>query len=241
MISPLDRHEKIALSFSGGKDSLACVYLLRDRLDDITIYHVDTGDLLPEMRESVARVEAFAPHFVRIETHVSDWIAEHGLPTDLLPHSAHPVGQVMGEPRHRLVGRYDCCYANLMWPVFERVQADGNTLLIRGTKRVDMNRLPAQDGEVVFGVEIHLPLLEWSHEQVFAFLALNSVPIPRVYELVTNSPECARCSAWWGERRAEYLKKYHPQLWRDYDDRLQIVINEIALPLAMLKREAGVE
>lgn len=240
-MSPLDRHQKIALSFSGGKDSLACVYLLRDRLDDITLYHVDTGDLLPEMRESVSRVESLAPHFVRIDTDVARWIAQWGLPSDLVPHSSHSIGQAMGESERRLTSRYDCCYQNLMWPLFARVHADGNTLLIRGTKRVDMVRLPASEGDIVDGVELHYPLLEWSNEQVFAFLALNNVPLPRVYDYVTNSPECARCSAWWGERRAEYLKKYHPQLWRDYDDRLQIVINEIALPLAMLKREAGVE
>lgn len=240
-MSPLDRHEKIALSFSGGKDSLACVHMLKGDLDRITIYHVDTGDLLPEMQESVRRVEAMVPRFVRIETRVSDWIARNGLPSDLVPHTSHPVGLAMGEPRKtRLVSRYDCCYANLMWPLFERIRDDGNTLLIRGTKRVDMNRLPAKSGDVVDGVEIYYPLEDWTHEQVFAFLSLNKIPLPPVYDYVVNSPECARCSAWWGERRAEYLRKYHPGLWRDYDQRLQAVIDEVALPLALLRREAGV-
>jgi phosphoadenosine phosphosulfate reductase len=147
----------------------------------------------------------------------------------------------MGEGHgHRLVGRYHCCYANLMWPLFERVYADGCTLLIRGTKRVDMHRLPAASGEVVAGVELYYPLLDWTNEQVFAYLHLQGVKLPRIYNYVVNSPECARCSAWWGEGRAAYLKKYHPELFAEYDARLQVVIDEIAPSLALLKKEAGV-
>lgn len=241
MSDRLAAHERIGLSFSGGKDSLACVRMFKKHLSRIRIYHVDTGDLLPEMCASVAAVEAYAPDFVRIETRVADWIAVHGLPTDLVPHSAHPVGRAMGENRASLVARYDCCYANLMWPVFDRASRDGCTLLIRGTKRADMRRLPAEDGEIVAGVELYYPLLDWSNEQVRAFLALEGVKLPRIYDTVANAPECARCSAWWGEGRAAYLKRYHPELWRDYDTRLQVIIDEIALPLANLRREAGVD
>jgi 3'-phosphoadenosine 5'-phosphosulfate sulfotransferase (PAPS reductase)/FAD synthetase len=239
--SPLDRHTKIALSYSGGKDSRACIQMFKDRLDDITIYHVDTGDLLPEVRECVAEIEARAPRFVRISTDVSGWIELNGLPTDLLPYASHPVGRYMGQEQHRLVGRYDCCYVNLMWPVFERVMADGCTLLIRGTKRVDMPRLPAGQGETVAGVEIFYPLLDWTNEQVFAYLQLQGVKLPRIYDYTTQGPDCARCSAWWSEGRGMYLKKYHPELYAEYDARLQIIIDAVAPSLAMLRREAGVK
>ena len=94
----------------------------------------------------------------------------------------------MGQRVAPLVGRYDCCYANLMWPLYERVRADGCTLLIRGTKRCDMPRLPAEDGEVVDGVELYYPLLDWSHADVFAYLAREGVTLPRVYDYVVNSP-----------------------------------------------------
>lgn len=237
----LKGHTKIALSYSGGKDSRACIQLFKDRLDDITIYHLDTGDLLPEVRECVAEVEARVPRFVRINTNVSEWIRLNGLPTDLLPYTSHPVARHMGQEPRSLVPRYDCCYANLMWPVYARVRDDGNTLLIRGTKLVDMRRLPAQDGEVVDGVTIHYPLLGWTNQQVFAYLGLQGVRLSRVYNYVENSPECARCSAWWGEGRAAYLKKYHPELWAEYDARLQIIIDAVAPSLALLRHEAGVK
>lgn len=237
--SVLDRHERIAMGFSGGKDSTACVYLLQDHLDRIKIYNLDTGDLLPEMYESIARVEAWAPHFVRIKTDVTAWIGEHGLPTDLLPYSAHPVGQAMGEQRVKLVSRYTCCWENLMWPFYERVRADGNTLLIRGTKRVDMPRLPMASGDVCDGIELFYPIQEWSNDQVFAYLDERGVQLPRLYQTSVNSPECARCTAWLGEGRARYLRQYHPKLYAEYDDRLQHVIDAIAPSLALLRLEAG--
>jgi phosphoadenosine phosphosulfate reductase len=240
LFEPLERHDKIALSFSGGKDSLACVHLFRDHLDRITIYHNDTGDLLPEMMESVARVEAFAPHFVRINSNVSEFIAKWGLPTDLLPYSAHPIGRAMGEGKNPLVSRYDCCWSNLMFPLYARVLDDKNTLLIRGTKSADMNVLPITSGEVTDGIEIYYPIQSWTNDDVMIYLRRNQIPIPRLYKYMTNSPECARCSAWWGEGRAAYLRQFHPDIWADYDKRLQVVIDEVALPLANLRREAGV-
>ena len=236
-MSPFDRHAKIALCASGGKDSLACIYLLRPYLDRITVYHMDTGDLLPEMMEIARHIEAMVPYFIRVQGDVHGWIRQNGLPTDLLPHSAHGVGQAMGEHSTRLVTRYQCCYANLMLPLFQRVVGDGNTLVIRGTKAADMKRLPMRSGDVDGGIEIMLPLQDWSHEDVFAYLRSVGAPISRVYDHVTNSPECARCSAWWGEKRAEYLKRYHPEIWKDYAARLRTVAAEIAEPIRTLQNE----
>lgn len=236
-ISPLDRHERIALCASGGKDSLAVLYLLRPYLHRLTVYHISTGDLLPEVDEIVRHVEAMAPNFVRVQTDAMGWIARHGLPTDLMPHSAHPVGQAMGEHGIRLVPRYECCVQNLMQPLWDRIVADGRTLLIRGTKRADMKRLPLASGESDSGVELWLPIEDWSHDDVFAYLRSVGAPICRVYQTTTNSPECARCSAWWGERRAEYLKRYHPDLWRDYSLRMRAVLAELWTPLQALNHE----
>ena len=41
-------HERVALELSGGKDSVACLYLLRHQLHKITVYWLNTGDAYPE-------------------------------------------------------------------------------------------------------------------------------------------------------------------------------------------------
>ena len=237
----LDRHERVAFSFSGGKDSTAVWHLLDEAglLDRVTTYHMDTGDLLPEMRAVVAHYEARTPRFVRITGRVNEWIAEHGLPTDLLPHTAHPVAYLMGEARVPLVSRYDCCYANLMLPTFRRIIEDGNTLLIRGTKRVDMRRLPCGTGEHVDGVEIYYPIEDATNDEVFAYLRAVGAMVSPVYQHVTNSPECATCSAWWGEKRASYLKSRHPLLYARYKARMDAVAAEIEPMLGNLVAEAN--
>lgn len=226
-MTPLDRHGRGALHFSGGKDSLALVYLLRPHWDRLALYHVDTGDLLPEVREIVDWVEAMVPDFRRIETDTKAWTEAVGLPSDLVPTTSTPMGLAIGASRRRIVDRFECCAANLMAPMHRRMIEDGVPLVIRGTKRADLARLPHEGGETSVGYELWLPLLEWSHDQVFDFLREVGAPICRVYEHRVNSPECATCPAWWSEGRAEYLRKHHPDLHDAYRAKIATVAAEV--------------
>lgn len=239
-LSPLDRHERIALCMSGGKDSLAVVYLLRPHLGRITVYHMDTGDLLPEMCASAASVREIAPHYVHIQGDVDAWMRDNGMPTDLLPYQAHEVGRVAGQESVRLAPRYDCCFANLMLPIWQRIRDDGNTLCIRGTKTADIPRVPAPSGSLHDGIEMWNPIEGWSHDEVFAYLRSVGATIPAVYDRMTSSPECARCPAWWGEGRAAYLRERHPALFADYAARLRTVTGALMASVNNLNVELGV-
>jgi phosphoadenosine phosphosulfate reductase len=226
-MTPLDRHGRGALHFSGGKDSLAVVYLLRPHWDRLALYHVDTGDLLPEMREIVAGVEAMVPDFRRIETDAKAWTETVGLPSDLVPTTSTPMGLSIGASTRRIVDRFDCCAANLMVPMHRRMIEDGVPLVIRGTKRADLARLPHEGGETGVGYELWLPLLNWSHDDVFTYLRSVGAPICRVYEHKVNAPECATCPAWWSEGRAAYLRKHHPDLYGAYRTKIAAVAAEV--------------
>lgn len=243
MASPLDRHEKIACLVSGGKDSTAVVHLLKEQLHRITVYHVDTGDQLPEQQEAVDRIEAICPRFIRVQTNVRAWIAQHGIPTDLLPHSSHPIAYLFGKgTRTKLVARYDCCWSNIMQPAFIRAHADGCTLLIRGTKRSDMPTLPAGDGHIdpTTKIEIWLPIVDWTDADVLAFLTAREVPISRFYQFgLHGAPDCGHCTAWWDEGRGAYLRKYHPEVWQEYRAKLRLIRSELEASLQLLKRETG--
>jgi len=239
MLDHLSPHKNIALQFSGGKDSLALVHLLRPHWDRLTFYHVDTGDLLPEVREIVDSVEAMVPRFVRIETRPADWQQRFGMPSDLVPSSCTPLGVKIGMSDQRLIDRFECCAFNIMVPMHEAALKDGCTLVIRGTKRADMKRLPAENGPTGLGYDLWLPLLEWSDDDVFAYLREVGAPICRVYENGAQSPECATCPAWWSEGRSSYLGKYHPELHAAYQAKLALVAAEVAPMWANLQREVG--
>lgn len=237
MIEVINRHDRIALSFSGGKDSLACMYLLREFLPRITVYHLDTGDLMPETHEVVAHAAAMAPNFVRIDTDVGEWIKQHGPPSDVVPYTAHPLAERMGQ-RLPISARYDCCFHNVMWPLYQRIKDDGCTLLIRGTKAADMPVLPFATGDVADDIEFLYPLEGWSHDDVFEYLRNVGAPIARYYEHNVGSLDCARCSAWLTDRRAAYLRQYHPTLFEDYKARINGVLSALNGPFAELLREA---
>jgi 3'-phosphoadenosine 5'-phosphosulfate sulfotransferase (PAPS reductase)/FAD synthetase len=232
-------HERIGLSFSGGKDSLTVAYILRDAglLDRVTVYHNDTGDLLPEVREIVEHVKGFAPHFVHLRQDVMQWIEANGLPSDLVPYTAHPLAGMVGQGGG-IVSRYDCCYRNLMLPLWGRIKADGITLLIRGTRHGDFPRIPVLSGEIADGVEILNPIQDWSPDDVFAYLRRVGAPICRVYEAGHQAPECARCTAWQNVGMGAYLRQHHPGLFDDYRARMTVLLGEIGPIAATLAAEA---
>ena len=235
----IENYAKIALQFSGGKDSLAVAHLLRPYWDRVTFYHGDTGDLLPEVREIVSQVEALVPFFARVNTDSAEWMTRFGLPSDLVPTTCTPAGVLIGSGKRRIVDRFDCCASNIMAPMHERMVRDGIELVIRGTKRADFARLPAENGPTGMGYDLWQPILEWSHDDVFVYLRRVGAPICRVYESRINAPECATCPAWWNEGRAEYLKKYHPALFETYAAKLKLVAAEVQPVWLTLQSEMG--
>lgn len=239
-LSPLDRHEKIALNLSGGKDSLACLWLLRDHLHQITVYHLNTGDQLPEIADSVSQAELMCPNFVHIQGDVRAWIAENGMPTDILPYSTHGIGVQLGQSNAKLVTRYHCCFINLMHPLWSRIKSDGNTLCIRGTKRADTPRMATESGSLHGDIEVWYPIEDWTDDQVHAYLRSVGAQVNPMYEMLHNAPDCGRCTGWLDERRGKFLKERHPELFAEYARDLKTIAREVAKPINALRAELAV-
>lgn len=236
----LSNFRKPALQFSGGKDSLACLYLLRPQLDNITVYWLNAGDSCPETMQVINEVRAWVPHFVEIRSDVKQWRETHGMPSDLAPAHGHPLGIAYGMGATKVTGRFDCCYFNLMLPMHERMLADGVDLVIRGTKMADTGRIPA-DGRSDAGYEIWLPINDWSHEQVFSYLDQCGAPVNQIYAYMesASAPECLGCTAWWDDGKSAYLRDRHPQAYREYRVNLSAIKATLQSHLADLEYELG--
>lgn len=208
----LSRHSKVAFHFSGGKDSMACLYLLRDYLPRITVYWVNSGDEFQETIDIVAKCREFIPNFVEINSDSAGWRESFGVPSDLVPTSSSPLGLLMGFGDMKISDRFSCCFSNLMRPMYDRMKADGVTAIIRGQKLVDMRKVPLKSGESIDGFEFCYPVENWTHEEVFSYLRSVDAPIHPCYEFGEYGANCSTCTAWWNESQHKYRQAKHPEI-----------------------------
>ena len=235
----LSRHERIALQFSGGRDSLACLYLLRPHWDRLTVYWCDPGPSFPETVALMEQVREMVPHFARIEGRQPQVIQAYGIPSDIVPASATPIGRLAGGKAPLMQDRYSCCALSLMVPTHERMLADGITLIMRGQKAADRLKSPVKSGEVHDGIEYLFPIQDWDSRQVMAFLKEQGAPIPRFYETLNGAPDCMDCSAWWEEGAAAYLKVHHPQQYAQNQARLDVIRESVSEHITAFNQEFG--
>lgn len=219
----ISRHERIGFQFSGGKDSLASLYLLRPHLDRMTVYWLNTGDCFPETVALIDSVRSWVPSFVEIDGQQDRVIEEFGIPSDIVPASATMFGRLVGHDQPLIQDRYSCCFRVVMQPLHERMLADGVTLIIRGQRKDDGLKGPLRSGDVQDGIEYLFPVEAWTQEQVLAYIKEQGAPVLPFYETMSLTPGCMTCSAWWEDGRAAYLKERHPKEYKLYQERLNAI------------------
>lgn len=232
------RHSKIALQFSGGRDSLACLYLLKPYWDRLTVYWCNTGAAYPETLALIAEVRAMVPHFAEIQGNQPAVVEQFGLPSDMVPVSATPVGLAVNNSGTVLMqDRYSCCIRIKNVPTHVRMLADGITLVIRGQKNADRLKAPTRSGHVEDGIEYLFPIEDWDAKRVMTYLAEQGASIPRFYEMMSNAPDCMTCSAYWEEGAGAYLKRYHHIEFKEYQRRLDIIAQAVGGHIAAFNQE----
>lgn len=208
----LSRHSKIALQFSGGKDSLAVLYTMRPYLDRLTVYFVNSGDAFPETLALVEDCKQFIPHFVEVQGRQPDVLNTFGWPSDIVPCGSTAFGRMLGHDAPALTDRYTCCFHSIMQPMYERMKADGITLVIRGQKNADDKKPPLRSGSKLDGFEFLYPIEDWTEQDIFEFLSKVGAPIPRYYsEGMSSAPDCRNCTAWLEHGMLGYVQRHHPK------------------------------
>lgn len=236
----ISKHKKIALQLSGGKDSLACLYIMRPYWDRLAVYWLNTGAAFPETVEQMKAIREMVPHFVEIAGRQPEVIAQFGLPSDIVPVNSTPVGvTAAGDGRALIQDRYSCCLRSLMIPMHDRMALDGVTLIIRGQKDSDRLKAPIKSGDVVDGIQYLLPIEAWDDDDVLSYLKGQGAPLPRFYETLRASPDCISCSAYWEEGRAAYLKQHHPREHAIYQARLDAINVAVGEHIAAFNHEVN--
>ncbi len=240
------RHERASLHFSGGKDSLACLLLLRPWWERTIVTWCNTGDAFPETEELVRKVQAAVPHFHEVRSYVRPFVEVAGWPVEVVPiRHTEPLdaGPRLDRQKLPLMQFYErCCYQNIWVPLLRADTENEATLVFVGGRLADSEGHPRlAPGMVVAGSEHHMPIWEWTDADVWTFLEAEGAELPPHYREApeTTSLDCMHCTAWWrggapGQLRV--LRERHPDVHREVVRRLQVVRASIAEGLADLDR-----
>jgi phosphoadenosine phosphosulfate reductase len=208
-----NRHEKVALMFSGGKDSLACLHLLEQHLDKVLVVWVNTGANFPEIEALMEKVKVDVPNFLEIKTNQPESIKSKGYPVDVVPVNYTLLGQSVTSIKDFKVRSYfECCSENFWIPCDAEMRRIGVTGIIRGQRNSEAHRAPIKSGHIENGIEYHLPIESWTDNEVIDYLRSKDVVIDERLSMDHSSLDCWNCTAYMAEsfERFKYIKKNHP-------------------------------
>jgi phosphoadenosine phosphosulfate reductase len=229
------------LQFSGGKDSLAVLLLLKDILSEITVIWANSGDCFPETLEQMEKIKAICPNFIEVKGNQPQVISDFGYPVDVIPVKNYaPISRLMQVDRIKMQGLLECCYKSFLDPMQVKSKELGATMIIRGQKNADKQKSPVRSGDVIDGVEYWFPIQDWTDEQVMDFVKDSDLLSPH-YKDANTSMDCMHCTAYLEENqwKLPYLEKHHPEVGKEVKRRLILIKHEISQDMQYLDSLIG--
>lgn len=222
-----------------GKDSLACLYLLKPQWDSLTVMWLNTGTSFPEVEEAAEKVRALVPHFVEVKSDVMSDIGRYGWPADLVPTRSTGWGHLSRGTRGMVLRPWhECCRNNFWEPMARAVREIGAKKVYRGQRLSEDYKSPVRSGMVIDGVEYVFPLERWSEEQVFEFLHANNVEIPAYYGYTGTSLDCWNCTAYLDVKlgQLQYMRDHHPHKYHFVRSKLIEMGEAVSQDMSLLKQ-----
>jgi 3'-phosphoadenosine 5'-phosphosulfate sulfotransferase (PAPS reductase)/FAD synthetase len=189
-----------ALHFSGGMDSIACLWKLRDQWDDLTVMWCNTGAAYDDTLGLIRRVERLVPHFREVSSDQPENVRRCGFPADVVPVRITPFGRILHDTRGvQFRPYYECCSNNIWTPLLRATQELGAKTVYRGQRKSDTRKAPISSGFVdEAGVRYVFPLEDWTREEVREYVRDNCPHLlPEYYEHGEDSShDCWDCTAY---------------------------------------------
>ena len=176
---------ELTLACSAGVEDSVLVHLAAQTGQPVRVFLLDTGRLHPETHETYDRLrqsypglrfEAFSPEAAEVET----LVASQGL---------------FGF-REGLAQRHACCEVRKLRPL--RRALAGSRAWLTGLRREQSPtrsdlRAAEPDGGTPERLKV-APLLDWGHEQVWAFVQAHQIPTHPLHDAGFPSIGCAPCT-----------------------------------------------
>lgn len=211
-------HTDNVICCSGGKDSMALLYMLQPLWDDATVLWVNTGAAHDSTLAQMAQVRAMVPHFVEVRSDVMAFIEENGFPVDILPVWNSPFTRGMAGSTSEFCAAQQCCAANLWLPAQAAIRAMKAKVVYRGQKLADAKQSAIPDGHIEDGVVYRFPLAHWSDADVLEYLGVRAPAYYALGEL--SSRDCWLCTA--------YLDKNAQRIHDLPEGQRQVVVRKLA-------------
>lgn len=230
-----------ALHFSGGKDSLACLYLFRDRWDDILVCWVNTGAAYPEVIEFMQGWKARLPHFLEIRSDQPAQIAESGFPSEVVPMNRTSLGLLTTKSPAgvKVQSHFACCFYNIWQPMAKAMHQHGIKRIIRGQRFSERRTSPVRNGQKdESGIEYVMPIQDWSDAEVFAYLAEVGAELPSYYGKERTSRDCWDCTAYLDES-IDRIRHLAPEKRLEVERRLRLIDRSVSVEMAALRAVLG--
>lgn len=214
MESIIKKHDKIVLMFSGGRDSLACLFLMKKWLNKILVLWVNAGDEFPENESIIREHTKDLPNFCEVKSDVKSFIHQHGFPSDVVPINYSEYGQQFSGKKDFLVtSQYHCCATNKWQPAYQKIIEHGATLVIRGDRADEKLHATLKSGAIDNGIEFLFPIENWTREDVDSYLKEQGFVAPEHFAFEESSLDCMCCTGFRNQHadRLEYMKKKYSE------------------------------
>lgn len=227
--SAIDRHQRAALLFSGGKDSMVLAHLAEPFRDRLVLLWVNTQGHLPHMVEHVRKYgETF--QLVELASNYAERFIESGLPSLIVPMERAAAWQSLQfkpDTERPLIADWLSCCSALRWrPIENYLQQNRDlTLLMHGQRR--------EDGFASRGngsCETLLPLWDWSTDEILEYVRGQGLQLPAQYaEGAASSLECgACCTAEVTPEHRRFLSRHYPRIAEEFGTALSLVYGAVA-------------